>query len=70
MSPIYSLKLLLIVDSKYMYDKVSTLKNERDYCLQQMTQRVRDIFEKSDMKNLCLLKGKANISNGITKGNP
>jgi len=59
---------VLHVDSKGLYDTVTTLDEGRDYRLRQ--QRIRDYFEAEDPNALQWIQGKANIADALTKRNP
>lgn len=60
----------LIVDSKGLYDTISTLHEGRDYRLKQTVQCIRDSFENGDINILKWVQGKSNIADALTKRNP
>ena len=67
MTPIRS---SLHVDSRALYDTVSTLHESKDYRLRQTVQRIRDSFEAKDLDALVWIPGTSNIADALTKRNP
>lgn len=59
----------LNVDSKGVYDTITTLHEGRDYRLRQTVQRIRDSFESGDLDYLRLIQGFVNIADSLTKKN-
>jgi len=59
----------LHVDSKALFDTVTTLHEGTDYRLRQTVQRIRDSFECGDLDVLCWIPGNANIADALTKRN-
>lgn len=68
-APHDEIKHTLIVDSKGLYDTISTLHEGEDYRLKQTVQRIRDSFESGDIDVLRWVQGKANIADALTKRN-
>lgn len=62
-----TIRHVLTVDSKGLYDTISTLHDGRDYRLKQTVQRIRDSFESGDIDVLRWVQGSANIADGLTK---
>lgn len=60
----------LNVDSKGLYDTITTLHEGRDYRLRQTVQRIRDSFESQELNAIRWIQGPVNISDGLTKRNP
>ena len=58
---------MILVDSKGLYDTISTLHEGREYRLRQTVQRIRDSFESQDIDVLRWVQGHANISDALTK---
>ena len=61
---------VLNVDSKGLYDTVTTLHEGRDYRLRQTVQRIRDSFEAGEVDIIRWVQGKANIADALTKRTP
>ena len=61
---------VLLVDSKGLYDTITTLHEGKEYRLLQTVQRRRDSFESRDMDVLRWIPGSVNISDALTKRNP
>lgn len=59
----------LNVDSKGLYDTVTTLHEGRDYRLRQTVQRIRDSFESQELNVLRWVQGPVNVADGLTKRN-
>ena len=57
----------LNVDSRALYDTITTLHESIDYCLRQTVQRIRDSFESRDLNVLRWLPGQQNIADALTK---
>lgn len=70
LNPNIKIRHELIVDSKGLYDTISTLHEGRDYRLKQTVQRIRDSFENQDIDTLKWVQGKCNIADALTKRNP
>lgn len=60
----------LVVDSKGLYDTITTLHDGKEYRLRQTVQRIRDSFENGDIDQLRWVQGSANIADVLTKRNP
>lgn len=60
----------LNVDSKGLFDTVTTLHEGRDYRLRQTVQRIRDSFESQELNVLRWVQGPVNVADGLTKRNP
>ena len=61
---------VLNVDSKGLYDTITTLHEGRDYRLRQTVQRIRDSFEPGELDVLRWIQGVVNMSDALTKRNP
>lgn len=61
---------VLNVDSKGLYDTITTLHEGREYRLRQTVQRIRDSFEAGDLDTLRWVQGAVNIADALTKRNP
>ena len=59
----------LNVDSRGLFDTLSTLHEGRDYRLRETVQRIRDSFESKEIDVLRWIKGTSNISDALTKRN-
>lgn len=57
----------LNVDSKGLYDTVTTLHEGRDYRLRQTVQRIRDSFEAKELNLMRWVQGPVNIADALTK---
>lgn len=68
--PSCKFKSTLVVDSKGLYDTITTLHQGREYRLRQTVQRLRDSFESQEMDALRWIQGHANISDALTKNCP
>ena len=64
MAPIRS---ALYVDSRGLYDTVSTLHDSKEYRLRQTVQRIRDSFESKDLDALVWIPGTENVADALTK---
>lgn len=60
----------VVVDSKGIYDTLTTLHEGRGYRLRQTVQRVRDSFESGKLNIIRWIQGNVNISDALTKINP
>lgn len=58
------------VDSKGLYDTVTTLHEGREYRLKQTVQRIRDSFESEELDVLNWIHGCVNLADALTKHNP
>lgn len=58
------------MDSRGLFDTITTLHEGRDYRLRQTVQRIRDSFESRELDTLRWIKGSANIADALTKRNP
>lgn len=58
------------VDSRGLYDTISSLHNSKEYRLRQTVQRIRDSFEDGDIDVLRWIPGFFNISDEMTKRSP
>lgn len=58
------------VNSKGLYDKITTLHEGRQYTLRQTVQRIRDSLESEELNTLKWIQGFANIAYALTKHNP
>lgn len=56
------------VDSKRLFDTITTPHEGREFCLRQTDQRIRDLFEQ-DINVFRLVPSRANIAEGFTKRN-
>lgn len=57
----------LNVDSKGLFDTVTTLHEGRDYRLRQTVQRIRDSFEAQEVNVIRWIQGPVNIADALTK---
>lgn len=57
----------LNVDSKGLYDTVTTLHEGRDYRIRQTVQRIRDSFEEKELNVMRWVQGPVNISDALTE---
>lgn len=64
-----TIKHELTVDSKGLYDTITTLHEGREYRLRQTVQRIRDSFESEELDALKWIQGFANIADALTKHN-
>lgn len=60
----------LNVDSKGLYETITTLHEGREYRLIQTVQRIRDSFESEELDVIRWVQGFANIADALTKHNP
>lgn len=60
---------VLNIDSKGLYDTITTLHEGREYRLRQTVQRIRDSFESGELDTLKWVQGIANIADALTKRN-
>lgn len=58
------------MDSKGLFDTVTTLHEGRDYRLHQTVQRIRDYFEFEEITMLRSVLKPVNVADGLTKRNP
>ena len=58
---------VLIVDSKGLFDTITTLHDGREYRLRQTVQRIRDSFESQDINVMRWVQGPANVADALTK---
>ena len=65
--PLDSFKHTLNVDSKGLYDTITTLHEGRDYRLRQTVQRIRDSFEAGQVNVIRWIQGKAVFADVLTK---
>ena len=68
--PAKTFRHILHVDSKGLYDTITTLHEGRDYRLRQTVQRIRDSFEAGEVNIIRWIQGKANIADALTKRTP
>lgn len=61
---------VLNIDSKGLYDTITTLDEGKEYRLRQTVQRIRDSFEPEDLDILRCVQGIAKVANAINKRNP
>lgn len=59
----------LIVDSKALFDTISTLHEAHEYRLRKTVTMLRDAFESGELDCLRWLNGKHNIADALTKRN-
>lgn len=59
----------LNVDSKGLYDTITTLQEGSEFRLRQTVQRNRDSFESEELDKMRWIQGFANISDALTKCN-
>jgi len=57
------------VDSRGLFDTLTTLHEGRDYRLRQTVQRIRDSFEGKEFDVLRWIKGSTNVADALTKRN-
>lgn len=67
--PKSSIEHVLQVDSKGLYDTITTLHEGGEYRLRQTVQRIRDSFETQDINVLRWVQSRANIADALTKRN-
>lgn len=60
----------LKVDSKGLYDTITTLHERKEYRLGQTVQRISDSFESEELYILKWIQGSVNIAEELTKHNP
>ena len=65
--PMKPLRHILNVDSRCLYDTVTTLHEGKEYRLRQTIQRIRNSFESTELDILRWIPGPANISDALTK---
>jgi len=68
MSTMDKLRHVLHVDSRGLFDTISTLHDGREYCLRQTVQRIRHSFEDGDINKLRWVHSLQNIADALTKG--
>lgn len=60
---------ILNVDSKGLFDTITTLHDGKEYRLRQTVQRIRDSFEAKELNVLRWIQGHVNIADALTKRN-
>lgn len=60
----------LHVDSRGLFDTITTLHNGREYRLRQTVQRIRDSFEAKETDVVRWIQRKANLADALTKWSP
>lgn len=65
-----AIKHILHVDSRGLFDTISTLHDGKEYRLRQTVQRIRDSFESGDIDVLRWIPTGQNIADGLTKRCP
>ena len=63
-------KHVINVDSKALFDTITTLHEGKEYRLRQTVQGIRDSFESNDIDMIRWVQGNANIADALTKLNP
>jgi Reverse transcriptase (RNA-dependent DNA polymerase) len=63
------LQFELNVDSKGLYDTISTLHESKDYRPRPTVTRIRDSFGAQEIRTLRLIPGSSNLADALTKGN-
>lgn len=66
-SPADDFRHILNVDSKGLFDTITTLHEGKDYRLRQTVQRIRDSFEARELDVLRWVQGRVNIADALTK---
>lgn len=66
----FTVRHILHVDIKRIYDTITTLHDGKDYRLHQTLQRIRDFFESGFIDVLTWIAGVVKISDPLTKYNP
>lgn len=66
----FQLDHVIIVDSKSLFDTITTLHENREYRLRQTVQRIRDSFESRDITAIRWVQTFANLADSLTKRNP
>lgn len=61
------IELVLIVSSKGIYDNIATLHEGMDFCLKTTVQRIRDSFQRGDIKTLRSFQGMDIIADALKK---
>lgn len=69
-SPLDDFPQILNVDSKALFDTITTLHEGKEYRLRQTVQRIRDSFESKELNMLRWIQGNVNIADALTKRNP
>ena len=64
-----SIKHELCVDSRGLYDTITTLHDGKEYRLRQTVERLRNSFESGDLNILRWIPGTMNIADALTKRN-
>ena len=59
----------IVVDSKGLFDTISTLHEGREYRLRQTVQRIRDSFESKEVDVIRWIPGIRNVADSLTKRN-
>lgn len=57
------------VESKGLFDTLSTLHEGREYRFRQTGQQIRNSFDSGDLDELQWIEGRVNIADGFTKDN-
>lgn len=57
----------LIVDSKLLFETITTLHQSEDYRLRKIVTRLRDTFESKELNSIKWISGSANYANVLTK---
>lgn len=69
MFPDSPLKHELNVDSKALWDTITTLHDGKEYRLRQTVQRIRNSFESQELDAIRWIPGKDNVADALTKRN-
>ena len=64
-----SIKSHINIDSRGLFDTLTTLHDGRDYRLRQTVQRIRDSFDGNDIDVLRWIRGSDNVADALTKRN-
>lgn len=67
--PAGNIQHVLHVDSRGLYDTITTLHAGKEYRLRQTVERIRNSFESKDLDILRWIPGTANIADALTKRN-
>lgn len=57
----------LVVDSRALFDTVTTLHKPREYLLRKVAARMRDDFESGDFTGIKWIQGTQNMTDTLTK---
>jgi len=68
-APTTPLKHVLHVDSRALYDTITTLHEGKEYRLRQTVERIRNSFESKELDVLRWIPGNINIADALTKRN-